>query len=97
MDIGTIKQELLKQGQNPEDFDIQVFEHGYSITPKWFHETKKIAKKEDKPIIEDVNDVAITTAFVLEDNMTVAETLAITLLEIENLKTEIALLKGGDK
>lgn len=94
MVIEEIKQELIAHGKNPDDFNIKLFENGYSVTPKWFFENKEIAKKEDKPIKEDVNDVAITTAYVLEDSMVIAETVAFLLLKIDSLETEIATLKG---
>lgn len=47
MNIEEIKQGLIEQGINPEDFKINTSENGYSVTPKWFYETKQIAKKED--------------------------------------------------
>ena len=43
----------------------------------------------------DVNEVALTAAYILEDNEIVAETLALVLEEIVDLKLEIAKLKGG--
>jgi|LSQX01.3.fsa_nt_gb hypothetical protein len=42
----------------------------------------------------DVNEVALTAAYILEDNEIVAETLALVLEEIVDLKLEIAKLKG---
>lgn len=42
----------------------------------------------------DVIEVAETTAIIVEDNTSTAETLASALLVIENLKAEIAILKG---
>ena len=41
------EQEIINQGQDPNDFNIQITKEGYSITPKWFYEQKQIAKKED--------------------------------------------------
>lgn len=92
-----IKQELIEQGLDIEDFNINVTENGYSITPKWFYEQKQIAKQEDKPIKDDVQDVAITTAYVLEDTMTTAETVALLFIKISELEAEIEMLKGGNK
>lgn len=43
---------------------------------------------------EDVTDIAETTAGLLGDSYSTAETLAQALLEIENLKSEIITLKG---
>lgn len=89
MTIEEIKQELLEQGKNPNDFNIKITENCISVTPKWFYETKQIAKKEDKPIIEDVNTIGETVAYNLIDMNDIAETLAIVLIEINNLKAEI--------
>lgn len=94
MTLEEIKQELIGQGKSPDDFNITIFENGYSVTPKWFYENKQIAKKEDKPIIEDVNSVGETLAFALMDSNSIAETLAFALLKITELEAEIAALKG---
>jgi len=45
-----IIQELINQGRDPDDFIIKITENSYSIVPKWFYETKKIAQKEDMPL-----------------------------------------------
>ena len=92
-----IEQKLIEQGLDIEDFNINVTENGYSVTPKWFYETKQIAKKEDKPIIKDVNTIGETVAYNLIDMNDIAETLAIVLIEINNLKAEIEALKGGNE
>ena len=89
MTMEEIKQNLKNKGKDISDFDIKITEIGYSITPKWFYETKQIAKKEDKPIIEDVNTIGETVAYNLIDINDIAETLAIVLIEISNLKAEI--------
>lgn len=89
MTLENIKEELMKLGKDPNDFNITITENGYSITPKWFYEIKQIAKKEDKPIIEDVNTIGETVAYNLIDINDIAETLAIVLIEINNLKAEI--------
>lgn len=44
----------------------------------------------------DVTDVAEASAQTLHDSVSVAETLAIALSEIDALKTEIEALKGGN-
>lgn len=95
MELERIKQELMERGKNPNDFNIVITEDGYSITPKWFYETKQIAEKEDKPIIEDVAAVGETIAYNLIDVNDLAEALALILIEINNLKSEIETLKGG--
>lgn len=47
------------------------------------------------PQIEsDVNEVALSTAYTLEDTASIAETLSVALMEIEILKAEIAELRG---
>ncbi len=89
MDIDKIKTNLIEQGLDVDDFNIVALENGYSISPKWFYEQKQIAKKEDKPIIEDVNTTGETIAYNLIDINDIAETLAIVLIEISNLKAEI--------
>jgi hypothetical protein len=61
-----IKQELIDQGKDPNDFDIKTFKNAYSVTPKWFYEQKQIAKKENKPIIQDVDDVAEMLVYALQ-------------------------------
>lgn len=97
MTIDDIKQELISQGKDPDDFNIEITEDRYSITPKRFYEIKQIAKKEDKPIIEDVNAIGKTVAYNLIDMNDIAETLALVLIEINNLKAEIEALKGGSE
>ena len=95
--IEEIKNQLIQEGKDPNDFNITITENGYSITPKWFYETKQIAKQEDKPIIEDTNVIGETVAYNLIDMNDIAETLALVLIEINNLKAEIEALKGGNE
>lgn len=45
MNLDDIRQSLIDQDKNPNDFNIEIFENGYTVTPKWFYETKQIAKK----------------------------------------------------
>ena len=97
MKYEDIVKELSKTDKDIDDFNIKVTENGYSITPKWFYENKQIAKKEDKPIIEDVNTIGETVAYNLIDMNDIAETLALVLIEINNLKAEIEALKGGNE
>lgn len=97
MTIDEVKQELIKQGKDPDDFNIEITENGCSVTPKWFYEQKQISKKENKPIIEDVNAIGETVAYNLIDMNDIAETLALVLIEINNLKAEIEALKGGSE
>lgn len=47
MTIDEIKQELLSLGKDPYDYNIEIYENGYRISPKWYTENKEIAKKED--------------------------------------------------
>lgn len=89
MTIEEIKQELINQGENPNDFNIEIFENGCSVTPKWFYEQKQIAKKEDKPIIQDVNNVAELTTIVAMDKDELAEMLVYALQRIEELEAII--------
>ena len=48
---------------------------------------------EVKELKVDINEIALTSAFMLEDTTTTAEMVGIALVEIEKLKTEIATLK----
>lgn len=89
MGIEEIKQHLIDIGHNPDDFNIIITEHGYSITPKWFYESKQIAKKEDKPIIEDVNDVAEFTTITAMDKDEIAEMLVYALRRIDDLEARL--------
>lgn len=93
--IERIKQELYEQGEDLNDFNVTITKNGYSITPKWFYETKQIAKKEDKSINEDVNVVAETTVITMDDINTTAETVALLIKEIKILKTELEVIKNG--
>lgn len=45
--IEEIKNQLMQEGKDPNDFEIDVVGDSYSVTPKWFYEQKQIAKKED--------------------------------------------------
>ena len=50
---------------------------------------------EKIPAIEaDVNEVALTAAYILEDKEIIAETLALVLEEVSDLKLKMAELKG---
>ena len=107
--IGQLEQELIEQGKNPNDFNIRVTENGHTITPKWFYETKQIAKKEDKPIKEDIDvtaetvvyttsdvaDLAETVVVSMEDSLTMAETVSQLMMEIDELKQELEEIKNG--
>lgn len=81
MTIDEIKQELIVQGREPDDFDITILEDGYSITPKWYYENKQIAKKED---IKVKNEVAFNSA------MSNLESLQLT----ENIKNGLGLAQA---
>lgn len=84
-----IKQEIINQGKNPDDFNIKITENGYSITPKWYYEQKRIAKLEDKPIIQDVNDVAELTVLTAIDKDEIAEMLVYALQRIDELEARL--------
>lgn len=93
MDLETAKKDMIAKGLNPNDFNINIKEEMYSATPRRSYVAREVAKNEDKPIKSDVDEVAITSAFILEDSMTTAEMVGMALLEIEELKAEIASLK----
>lgn len=89
MTLVNIIEELINQGKDPNDFNIKILEDGYSISPKWFYETKQIAKQEDEPIIEDVNDVAELTTITAMDKDELAEMLVYALQRIDELEEMI--------
>lgn len=89
MNIIEIKKEIISQGKNPDDFNIKITENGYSVTPKWFYENKQIAKKEDKPIVEDVNDMAQLTTITAMDKDELAGMLVYALQRIDELEVMI--------
>jgi hypothetical protein len=41
MILEDIKNKIIEGGKNPDDFNITITESGYSVTPKWFYETKQ--------------------------------------------------------
>lgn len=89
MTYQDIAQEIINTGQNPDDFNITVTEGGYSVTPKCYAETKWIAKKEDKPIIEDVNTVAEFATINALDKEELAEMLVYALQRIDELEGKL--------
>ncbi len=67
MTIEDIKQELINQNKNPDDFNIEIAENGYSVTPKWFYENKQVAKIEDDKLKIEIDlATAMNTAETLE-------------------------------
>lgn len=80
---------IIEQGLDPNDFEISITGCGRTVTPKWFYETRQIAKKEDKPIIEDVNDVAELTTITAMDKDELAEMLVYALQRIDELEEMI--------
>ena len=75
-----IYNQLIERGENPEDFTITIFENGYSITPKWYYESKQIAKKEDIALALEVSQREIES---IELGQQISN-LEIQLLEKEN-------------
>lgn len=86
---------IIASGQDPNDFEVKIFESGYSVTPKWFYETKQIAEKENKPIKEDVDTVAETLVYTADDFLTLADTAIYLMREVERLNYEMEVLKNG--
>lgn len=87
--MSNIENELRAKNLDPDDFNIILTDNGYQVTPKWFYETKQIAKKEDKPIIGDVNDVAEMTVLNALDKDDIAEMLLYALQRIDELEEMI--------
>ena len=86
MGIEQIRQNLIDQGFDPDDFDIEITEEGYKVTPKWYWEHLQKAKEADKPIMEDVEVVAETTVYALMDIETLAEMVVYLLNKVEELE-----------
>lgn len=53
--IDEINQQIIAAGENPEDFNIKIEENGYSVSPKWFYETKQIAINEDAKVMSELS------------------------------------------
>lgn len=67
MTVEEIKQELIEQGKDPNDFNIEITKNGYSVTPKWFYEQKTIAKREDTKLKQGIDiSTAQSTAKTIE-------------------------------
>lgn len=53
--IDEVKRELIDAGKRPDDFDIKVFEDGYSIVPKMSHMIREITLEETLPVVENLS------------------------------------------
>lgn len=95
MDKAVIEQIIKNNGDNPDDFNITIYEDGYQIAPKKSYEIRAIAKECYKPVIEDINVVAETIVVNMNDLNDIAETIAFLMSEIESLKIELEVLKNG--
>jgi hypothetical protein len=82
MTLEEIKQELLKNGKDPEDFDIVISESGHLVTPKWYYQHKQITRKEIEPVEQEniSNMLAMTQMY--EENLK---------LKQENVDTMVAV------
>ncbi len=89
MTIEEIKQELIEQGKDPNDFNIKIIENGYTITPKRFYETKQVARKEGKLMKEDVDVVAETLVLAMMDIEDLAGMLVYALNKIDELEAKL--------
>ena len=96
--LEDILYELKELNYNLDDCEVLKKNDGsITVVIKESHQFRQIAKKEDKPIIENVNTIGETVAYNLIDMNDIAETLALVLIEINNLKAEIEALKGGNE
>ena len=48
--IDLVKEEIVNAGKDPNDFNISISDNITMVTPKWFAETKWIAKDVSEPI-----------------------------------------------
>jgi hypothetical protein len=89
MNLEGIKQELIEQGKSPDDFNIQIAEEGFLVTPKWFYEIKQIAKLLDKPTKDDIDITAETLVLTMMDVEDLAEMIVYALNKIDELEAKI--------
>lgn len=89
MPRNEMEKEIIEQGMNPKDFDIFIEDDRRGYTPKWSYETKEIAKKEDKPIIDDVDTVADLVATTSIDKDELAEMLVYAMQRIDELEVKL--------
>lgn len=89
MNLEDIKQELIEQGKSPDDFNIQIAEEGFLVTPKWFYEIKQIAKLQDKPTKDDIDITAETLVLTMMDVEDLAEMIVYALNKIDELEAKI--------
>lgn len=87
--LESIKKEMLDDGLNPDDFNISMEDGVIKVVPKWYYEMKQIAKKEDVPIIDDMNAVAELTTITSMDKDELAEMLVFALQKIDELEERI--------
>ena len=81
--------QLLADGKNPDDFNIEITENMVKVIPKWSFQPRQIAKEEDMPIIEDVNTVAELTTITAMDKDEIAEMLVYALQRIDELEARL--------
>lgn len=98
MDLENIREEIEKEGKNPDDFNVDIREGGYSVTPKWFYETKQIAKKEDEKLKNEVDLETAQSSMELINALSTISTQneinqATMMMELLNM---IATLQGGE-
>lgn len=91
MTLEEIKQELIDNGQDPNDYEILITENSCQywkkgFEPQWFKNNKQIAKEEDEPIKQDVDIVAETTAITMMDMETLADTVVYLMGKVEELE-----------
>lgn len=96
MNIENARQDLINRGYNPDDFNIVKFDGGFSISPKPSFEQRKVAKEEDAPIVNDVNDIGEVLGVTLDDTVSIAETVGALVDIVMDLQQELENLKGGN-
>lgn len=48
--FGELEKELINSGKNPNDYEIKIFENGYSFTPKASYEMRQVAQEENEAL-----------------------------------------------
>lgn len=87
MTIDEMKKQMIKDGQDPNDYCIFQSEFGFSVFKKEFSPSHaKYTDQENQPVKEDLEVVAETSVNASMDLQEIANTLVYALEEIEKLK-----------
>lgn len=89
-DLNNIKHNLEQQGFTLEDFEIQV-ENGEvkMVKPKKQYIVRKIIREQNRPVLEDINEVAELSTITAMDKDELAEMLVYALIKIDELEARM--------